>query len=169
MITLPRIRIERVVQGLAPFSRDVVDAILEVAYLAMCVDGLLTDEEIDAFAHVAGALLVPQSPPGYRAQANSYRIAPPLELRETNRWLDRFAERVSRDGVDERLNRVTPLLTDPIAKGMAYQIACLIAVSDFDTSDRDADFDLHLIEALGFTQEEADRLADEAHRAVEVE
>lgn len=169
MITPPRILIERVVQGRAPFSRDVVDAILEVAYLAMCVDRRLTDEEIDAFAHVAGALLVPQSPPAYRVQADNYRIAPPIKPRETNRWLDRFAERVSRDGVDERLNAVTPLLTDPAAKDMAYQIACLIAVSDFDTSDRDADFHLHLIEALGFTQEEADRLADEAHRAVDGE
>jgi tellurite resistance protein len=165
MSTSPRIIIERVVQGRAPFSRDIVEAILEVAYLAMCVDGRLTDEEIEAFSHVAGALLASQSPPGYRVQADTHRVAPPLELRETNRWLDRFAERVSRDGVDERLMAVAPLLTDPTARAVAYQIACLIAVSDFDTSDRDDDLHLQLIEALGFTQEDADGLADEAHRA----
>jgi hypothetical protein len=153
--------IERVIQGRAPLARGVVEAILEVAYLAMRADKHLAEEEVDVFARVAGALLAPPPAQHYRAQADHHRAAPPLDTKEVNRWLDRFA------GPAERLAALAALLTDSLARSLAYQIACLIAISDLDASDGEDQFDRDLVEALGLSEEDAALLAGEVHDAVD--
>jgi tellurite resistance protein len=142
----------RALRGVGPFERRVADAILEVAYLTMAVDQELRDEELAAFAIVAGHLI---------------GSGPALDQGAADQVLDKYASIVDRSSILERLEAAARALGgDKNAKLAAYRVACLMAMSDLDAADREFEFDLDLIATLGLTQEEADEVADAVNAAV---
>lgn len=149
-MTTFRLAVDKALAGLPAFERPKAEAILEIAYLTMAVDEQLRDEEIDAFSVIAAAML------GHKLDDNALPA-----------WLDRFAEGVDRDSVQNRLEQcVASLGKDTAAKLAAYRVACLMAMSDMDAADREFEFDLDLIAALGISQDDADRVVDEVNTAV---
>lgn len=148
-----RLAVDRALSGVGPFSREVSEAILEIAYLTMAVDEELRDEEIDAFSVIAAAML------------NSGQSQ--LDDTALRHWLDRFAGDLNRETILERLGAaVRALGADRSARLASYRVACLMAMSDMDAADKEFEFDLDLIATLGLTQEEADREADEVNSAL---
>lgn len=150
-MTTFRLAVDKALAGLPAFQRPTAEAILEIAYLTMAVDEHLRDEEIDAFSVIAAIML------GHKLDDNALRT-----------WLDRFAEgEVDRESVQKRLEvSVASLGKDTAAKLAAYRVACLMAMSDMDAADREFEFDLDLIAALGITQDDADRIIEEVNIAV---
>lgn len=152
-----RIAVERALSDVGPFPRSVAESILEIAYLTMAVDDDLRDEEIEAFSVIAAAMLQPK-------RGTSGEALDDGDLRD---WLDKFAGQLDRGTIQERLEAaVKSLGSDHPAKLASYRVASLMAMSDLDAHDREFEFDLQLIAALGISQEEADVIADEVNAAV---
>ena len=153
-----RLAVERALTGVGPFPRAVAESILEIAYLTMAVDEELRDEEIEAFSVIAAAML------------QSGRAPSPgetLDDQALRTWLDRFAEELSRENIDARLDAAVARLGDDHgAKLASYRVACLMAMSDLDAADREFEFDLQLIATLGIEQDEADTILDEVNAAL---
>ncbi|MFO0549666.1 MAG: hypothetical protein U0271_14840 [Polyangiaceae bacterium] len=147
-----RLAVDKALTGVGPFPRAQAEAILEIAYLTMAVDGELRDEEIDAFSVIAAAML-----------GGSGK----LDDASLRTWLDRFAGNDDRQAISDRLEAaVASLGRDTPARLAAYRAACLMALSDLDAADREFEFDLDLIAALGISQDEADRVVEEVNAAV---
>jgi tellurite resistance protein len=143
--------IRRALKGVGPFPRDVVDAIVEIAYLTMAVDQQLREEELEAFTLIWAELNGGQ---------------PPQE-RELYQRLDKLGEALDRTTILGRLEKSAGVLgEDKRAKLAAYRVASLMALADLDAADREFEFDLDLISALGLTQEEADEVADQVNAAI---
>lgn len=148
----PRVPVERALKVSGPISAEEAEVILEIAYLTIAADGALHDEEIEALARIARALS------GLTDTEQAARGIGPR--------LDRFAEALARDGMDERVHALAEKLTRPEAKALAYRASCAIALADLDTDDREFELDLALISELDLSQEEADRLAGEVREAL---
>jgi hypothetical protein len=150
-----RLAVERALTSVGPFPRSIAESILEIAYLTMAVDEELRDEEIEAFSMIAAAML------------QSHSQGEPLDDAALRSWLDRFAEDLSRDTFEARVEKaVAKLGGDHQAKLASYRVACLMAMSDLDAADREFEFDLQLIATLGITQEEADTIMDDVNAAL---
>jgi tellurite resistance protein len=138
---------ERVVEEQGPLEGHAAEAILEVAYLTMCVDAQVDAAELRAFAHAAGTLLG--------------RDQDPKQVLERVRgWLRDFAARIDAESAEERLAELARELPEQ-ARRIAYQVACVIASADSEEDDREFEFDLTLIAALDLDQAVADELAAE--------
>ena len=152
-----RIAVERALTDVGPFPRALAESILEIAYLTMAVDEDLRDEEIEAFSVIAAAMLQPK-------RTSTGEALDDLALRD---WLDKFAGQLDRATIQDRLEAaVKSLGGDHAAKLASYRVACLMAMSDLDAADKEFEFDLQLIAALGIGQEEADAIADEVNAAI---
>jgi hypothetical protein len=152
-MTTFRLAVDKALTGVGPFQRPIAEAILEIAYLTMAVDEELRDEEIDAFSVIA-AIMLGQG--GQRLDDAALRA-----------WLDRFSGELDRDTIVERLDQTVKRLgDDQTARVAAYRVACLMAMADLDAADREFEFDLDLIAALGLSQEEAEGVLDEVNAAV---
>jgi len=148
-----RMFFERVVDEKGPMDATITEAILEVAYLTMCIDTHLDERELRAFAHAAGALLSDE------ASADKASVVKHVAV-----WLEAFSERAKERSAEERLPELAKLLpTD--ARGIAYQVACYIAAADADEDDREFEFDLTLIDVLDLDQAAADELAEEVRQS----
>lgn len=136
------------------------EAILEVAYLAIAADRKLNDEELEAFRGVASRLreIAPQDPAAAAPSRDEHRS---MSDRELNAILDRFAEGVDRSAADERLRAVAKELVRPEIRSLAYKVAYALALCDLETSDKEFEFDLQLIDSLELSRDQADTLADE--------
>lgn len=144
--------IRRALKGVGPFSKPVADAVLEVAYLTMAVDQELRDEELEAFALVAGELVGGGEAPDSRQMAKR---------------LDGLGQALDRATILERLEKTSKAFgDDKSAKLAAYRVATLMAMVDLDAADREFEFDLDLIATLGLAQDEADQVADEVNAAL---
>jgi hypothetical protein len=131
-----------------------VDAILEVVYLAMVADGVLAEEEADAFVRTMLRLLGPH--------ATESRV---------RRIMQRFERRLERGEhcVAARCGRVEEVakaLRRKPARELAYKLAFVMSLSDLRTNESEFLFDQHLREALGIADDRADELSDEAAGAV---
>lgn len=154
-----RVAVERALIGIGPFTRPVAESILEIAYLTMAVDKDLREEEIEAFSMIAAVML------GKRVKSSG--AVGKLDGNELRTWLDKFAEDLDRSTLTERLDRaVQRLAGDDAAKRASYRVACLVSMSDLDAHDREFEFDLDLIAALGLTQQDADAILSEVATAV---
>lgn len=147
-----RMFFERVVDEKGPMDEAITEAILEVAYLTMCIDTHLDERELRAFAHAAGALL------GGEAAKDKAAV-----LQRVGSWLKEFAARFEEVSVEDRLPELAEMLPHD-ARNVAYQVACYIAAADSDEDDREFEFDLTLIDGLDLDQAEADELADEVRQ-----
>jgi hypothetical protein len=115
-----------------------------VAYLAITADGILADEELDAFVK---AMLVLYGP---RVTKDSVRAK-----------AGELSERASAEGQDKRLARAAAKLARPFARDQAYKLAYAMAMSDYDTNTCEFEYDQRLRSALGLTEDQAEGLVDE--------
>jgi len=148
-----RMFFERVVDEDGPMEEAITEAILEVAYLTMCIDTHLDERELRAFAHAAGALL------GGEAADDKASV-----VKHVGAWLKEFAERAKARSAEERLPELAQMLPEQ-ARNVAYQVACYIAAADSDEDDREFEFDLTLIDVLDLDQAKADDLAEEVRQS----
>jgi hypothetical protein len=131
-----------------------VDAILEVVYLAMVADGVLAEEEADAFVRTMLRLLGPHA-----TESRVRRIMKSFERR-----LERGERCVAaRCG---RVDEVAAALRRKPARELAYKLAFVMSLSDLRTNELEFLFDQQLRESLGLSDARADELADEAAGAV---
>jgi hypothetical protein len=131
-----------------------LDAILEIAFLAMVSDGTLVDEEADAFVRMMLRLYGPDVKP-----ARLHAIM--------NRFADRLGRgQTCRGARCDRAAALAPKLTRKVSREQAYKLAYVMAMSDLRTNDAEFAFDLALRQALRLSPERADELADEATAAV---
>jgi hypothetical protein len=152
-VTSPRVPVERSFLVADPLSRQELEAILEVAFQVVAVDGRVRPEELEALERVAATLA---------AKGTSA----PLAGDALGRLLDDFARRREREGQDARLEAIAAALPRPTTRALAYRVACAMAMCDRDADDREFELDLSLIAALGLPQQTADDLAAEVHEAL---
>jgi hypothetical protein len=155
-----RIAVDRALATVPKFKPDVARAIVEIAYLAMAVDGELRDEELDAFSTVAAVLLKGSSSaaPGE---------SPSLDDDALRTWLDKLHVSGGQEEVVGRLHEAAKRLGGVIeARRAAYRVVCLMAMSDLDAADREFEFDLDVISSLDLDQDEADQILAEVNAAV---
>lgn len=152
----PRLLVETVAgeHDLSQLRPAEIDALLEIGYLTVACDRELSKEEIESFEHFSRSI----SPPGSLAKAAAFHES-----------AERFASYLERDGLDGRLDICAAALSSRLARTVAYKLACALALADQRIDDREFELDLSLIAALGLTQDEADALADEIHRALRVD
>jgi len=135
-------------------TTEEIDAILEVAYLAIISDGILNDEEGDAFVRTMLRL--------YGDEASAARI---------HAVMKRLGDRLDRGetcagALCARAPELIASLRRTIAREQAYKLAYVMAISDLRTNDAEFAFDQAIRETLGISQERAEELADEASAAV---
>jgi hypothetical protein len=131
-----------------------VDGILEIVFLAMVADGILADEEADAFVRTMLRLL------GKHATAARVR-----------RIMERFGKRLERGehclaARCGRVDEVAGKLRRKSTRELAYKLAYVMSLSDLRTNEAEFLFDQHLREVLGIGEVRADELSDEAAGAV---
>jgi hypothetical protein len=95
---------------------------------------------------------------GYEAQT--------LPRDQVDAWLDHFRARLDQSDVHDRIEAVAGGLPHGDARLAAYRIAFFLGIVDLDASDREFEFDLQLIAALGLDQEAADRIAADVNEAI---
>ncbi len=150
---------------LTPKERD---AVLEIAYLAIAADRVLSNEEVEAFRAVAARL---------------YGVDT-LGEKDLGLLLDRFTKRLDhtkattipgddaddamserskllRAEADERLRILARELPREEIRALAYKVAYALALCDLKTTDEEFEFDLQLVGALGLSTDQASELADE--------
>jgi hypothetical protein len=131
-----------------------MDAILEVAYLAIISDGILNEEEADAFVRTMLRL--------YGDEASAARI---------HAMMKRLSDRLERGdtcagALCARAPALIGSLRRTLAREQAYKLAYVMAICDLRTNDAEFAFDQAIRETLGISQERAEELADEASAAV---
>lgn len=126
--------------ALTPEERD---AVLETALLAIASDGVIDATEAAAFIAIAERLGADGAP-----------------------LLVRFEGGLEREQADARLLEVAKNLTSKGARLLAYRAAYALSLADEQASDGEFEFDLQLVDALGLSQADADRLAGEVDAAV---
>jgi hypothetical protein len=120
------------------------EAMMEVAYLAIAADGVLADEELDAFVRAMLVLYGPQvNKDSVRAKAGE------------------LSERASARGHEALLAGAAARLSRPFARDQAYKLAYAMAMADYDTNTCEFEYDQRLRSALGLTEDQAEGLVDE--------
>lgn len=140
-----RLNMDAVVDDWGDFepTTDEIEAMLEVAFLAIASDGVVTRSEIEAFAVVMERLFGPN--------ITSDRI---------EEVLDQYEDSLDRGGFRRRLTSVASELRRPEARDHAYQLAYAMAMCDLDTNIHEFEFDQVLREQFGLDDEQAERLVD---------
>jgi tellurite resistance protein len=146
---MPIDRLSRAMPPNLALSEEERAAVLEVAYLAIASDQEISEVEISALRTVAGSLGASRA--------------------DVDRLLATFEGRVDREAADARLRKAAAGLRTDTARETAYRAAYAVAISDLATSDQEFEFDLQLIDALGLTQPDADRISGEVVMALQPE
>lgn len=137
---------ERIAAALPPgtdLAEAEREAILGIALLSIAADRKVNDDELAALRAIALRL-------GGEATADRADAAvDALLLRGVP----------ERDVADERLRELAGRLGSAAARSLAYAAACALSRVDQDDADQEFEFDLQLIDALGLSQAEAERLA----------
>lgn len=147
-----RLSADRALAPIGRFDRTTAEAILEIAFLSIAADHKIDETEVAAFAHVADRLVG-------EGEAK-------LTDHDVNAWLDHFTARLEASNLQERINEVAASLTLEDARLAAYRISFFLGIVDLDASDREFEFDLELISALGLDQDAADRITAEVNEAI---
>jgi hypothetical protein len=121
-------------------------AVLEIACLAVAADHRIHEQEAAAFRSIAKKL-------GSSADVDAI--------------LARFDGRVDRAEADARLRELAAYLGTAAARALAYRTAYALSLADRASSDEEFEFDLQLIDALGLSQGDVDRMIEEVTAAVE--
>lgn len=147
-----RLSAERALGHVGRCDQSTAEAILEIAYLAIAADRKIDEIEVEAFSHVGARLL------GHENQT--------LPSEQVDTWLDLFRARLDRSTTLERIEQVAASIHEQDARKAAYRIAFFLGIVDLDASDREFEFDLQLIAALGIDQDTADRIQGEVNEAI---
>ena len=129
-------------QQLSP-SHDEIEGILEVAYLTIAADGVVTRTEMAAFAAVMEQL--------FGAELTAQNI---------EEVLDQFEESLDKAGFHRRLVVVSSKLKRFEVRDKAYQLAYAMAMCDLDTNVHEFEFDKALRDHLGLEDQHAEELVD---------
>ncbi len=125
-----------------PTSEE-VEAVLEVAFLAIASDGVVTRSEVEAFAVVMERLFGPE------------QTAEKIE-----EVLDLYEDTLDDAGFLVRLDAVQARLTRPVVRDKAYQLAYAMVMCDLDTNIHEFEFDQVLRQKLNLDEERAEELVD---------
>lgn len=120
------------------------DAILEVAYLAIASDGVVTRSEMEAFAMVMERLFGPE-----------------MTAAHIEEVLDQYEDSLDRSGFRKRLRAVSEQLTRPEVRDKAYQLSYAMVMCDLDTNIHEFEFDNALRDHLGLSDTKAESLVDD--------
>lgn len=140
---IPTARLAQAIPVDVMLTEDERDAVLETALLAIASDGVIDPTEAAAFIAIAERLGGEGAP-----------------------MLVRFEGNMSRHQADARLLEVAKRLGSPHARTLAYRAAYALSLADEMASDGEFEFDLQLLDALGLSQDEADRVVGEVDAAV---
>jgi hypothetical protein len=140
-----RLDVDKVVEGWAALepSQEELDAILELAYLAIASDGVVTRTEMEAFAVVMERLFGSE-----------------MTARHIEEVLDQYEDSLDRSGFKKRLKAVSDQLKRPAVRDHAYQLSYAMVMCDLDTNLHEFEFDKALREHLGLEEERAEELVD---------
>jgi hypothetical protein len=120
------------------------DAVTEVCFLAMAVDGILAAEERKVFTQVVRLLH------GTKVSSRSIRKII-RRLRHKLEWMN-----------NERCLQTLALdLAEPFVRELAYKLAMLMTLCDFETNAPETDFNHRLRHVLGLDKNQISRLTDE--------
>lgn len=122
---------------------DEIDAILEIAFLAIASDGVVTKSEMEAFALVMEQLFGPELTAEHIAQV-----------------LDQYEDSLDRLGFQQRLDALSKRLARPDVRDRAYQLSYSMVMCDLDTNIHEFEFDQVLRDKLGLDEERAEELVD---------
>jgi tellurite resistance protein len=146
---MPIDRLSRAMPPNLALSEQERAAVLEIAYLAIASDEEISEVEISALRTIAASLGASRA--------------------DVDRLLATFEGRADREAADARLRTVAAELRTDAARETAYRAAYAVAISDLATSDQEFEFDLQLIDALGLTQADADRISGEVVMSLQPE
>ncbi len=139
------LKVEQVVNEwaeLAP-TADEVDAILEVAYLAIAADGVVTRTETEAFIRVMMQI--------FGSDLTGDHVATAIE---------QYEDALDREGFRKRIRHLTGRLDREEARAAAYELAYAMAMCDLDTNIYEFEFAQVLQQEFGFDDEQVDKLVD---------
>ncbi len=139
------LKVEQVVadwSDLEPTS-DEVDSILEVAYLAIAADGVVTRTETEAFIRVMIQL--------FGSDVTGDHVAEVIE---------QYEDALDRAGFRSRMSTLAGRLQRREAAEAAYEIAYAMVMCDLDTNIHEFEFAQVLQRELGIDEEKADTMAD---------
>lgn len=125
-------------------SAEEKDAILEVAYLAIASDGVVTRSEMEAFAMVMERL-----------------FGPDMTAAHIEEVLDQYEDSLDRSGFSKRLSAVSKELIRPEVRDRAYQLSYAMVMCDLDTNIHEFEFDHALRDHLGLNDARAESLVDD--------
>jgi uncharacterized tellurite resistance protein B-like protein len=140
-----RLNVDAVVSTWGDFTptADEMQAILEVAYLAIASDGVVSRSEVEAFAMVMERL-----------------FGPKLTAEHIEEVLDKNEDDLDKSGFRRRLENVASRLTRREARDKAYQLSYAMVMCDLDTNIHEFEFDQVLRQMLGLDEEAAESLVD---------
>ncbi len=139
------LKVEQVVadwSDLEPSANE-IDAILEVAYLAIAADGVVTRTETEAFIRVMIQLFGPDVTGDHVAEV-----------------IEQYEDALDRDGFRSRMKTLAKRLKRDAARDAAYEIAYAMVMCDLDTNIHEFEFAQVLQGELGIDEEKADAMAD---------
>jgi len=131
-----------------------VDAILEIVFLAAAADGMLADEEADAFIRIMLRLFGQHATPD-RIRGVMQQIASRVQRGES-----------CQEARCARCAQLTSALQSVASKELAYKLSYVMLMSDLETNQDEFNFDLELRRMLGLSAVRAEELVDEAAAAV---
>jgi hypothetical protein len=140
-----RLDVEKVVAGwaaLEPTAQE-LEAALELAYLAIASDHVVTQTEMEAFAIVMERLFGPE-----------------LTAKSIAGVLEQYEDELDRAGLKARLKTVAGQLRRAQVRDRAYQLAYAMVMCDLDTNLHEFEFDNALRDQLGLSEDEAEALVD---------
>ncbi len=123
------------------------EATLEAMFLMAAVDGVIQREELEQLAA------------SFQAIVDMYKVKG-LELQS---MLDRFNEKLARDGWRARLDAVAQRITSPDARAFAFRLAAGVAFVDDHVAHAEAAAIEALSGALGLEKDESQEILDDVH------
>jgi hypothetical protein len=85
---------------------------------------------------------------------------------DANKLMARLEAAADKEVAEARLRKIATQLQTATSREVAYKAANALARADDEDSDGEFEFDLALIDALGLSQSDADRLAGEVEAAL---
>jgi hypothetical protein len=140
-----RLNVNAVVSSWSEFepTDEEIDAMLEVAYLAIASDGVVNRNEVEAFAMVMERL-----------------FGPKVTAERIESVLDNYEDSLDRSGFQKRMSSVAGKLTRDTVRDKAYQLSYAMVMCDLDTNIHEFEFDQVLRDMLGLDEDAAETLVD---------
>jgi len=154
------------------------NAILEVAYLAVAIDGAVEPDEVEGFRAVAEEVLArvgsnaveSSEVVDYRSRLNEGSGLHDVEALSDgalNQLLDRFAAQVAHATVAERLQFLGAELSRTLTRSIAYKLSFALSLTDMNLAPAETAFQAALAEVLGLSVADAETLEGQVFLSLE--